>query len=112
MWNRELPHDVRHALFGGSGAVRVWNLVATPRAPFAAMLACELDPGGRVGPHVQERHPEVVIVIEGNARVTANGQASAVGPGGVIELPLGEILAIDNSSSEQPLRYLIIKAEG
>jgi quercetin dioxygenase-like cupin family protein len=112
MWNRALPHDVRHALFGGRGAVRVWSLVAVPRAPFAAVLACELDPGGRVGPHVQEHHAEVVIVIEGDARVTAHGQASALGPGGVIELPLGEILAIDNGSNEQPLRYLIIKAQG
>jgi quercetin dioxygenase-like cupin family protein len=112
MWNRELPHDVRRALFGGSGEVRVWNLVAAPRAPFAAVLACELDPGGRVGAHVQERYAEVVIVIEGEARVTVNGQASPVGPGGVIELPLGAILAIDNGSNEQLLRYLIIKAAG
>ena len=112
MWNQELPHDVRRALFGGSGAVRVWSLVGAPRAPFAAVLACELDPGGRVGAHVQERHAEIVIVIEGDARVNVSGRVSTVAPGGVIELPVGEVLAIENGSNEQSLRYLIIKVGG
>ena len=31
-----------------SDPVRVWSLVAGPRAPFAAVLACELDPGGHL----------------------------------------------------------------
>ena len=112
MWNRDLPHDVRQALFGGSGAVRVWSLVAGPRAPFAAVLACELDPGGRVGAHVQQLHAEVVIVVEGEGRVSVNGAVALVGPGGVVELPLGETLALENGSNDRPLRYLIIKAGG
>jgi quercetin dioxygenase-like cupin family protein len=110
MWNRQLSHEVRHALFGGSQDVRVWNLVANPGPPFAAVLACELDPGGRVGVHVQEHHAEVVIVVEGDARVSVNGLVSTVGPGGVIELPLGDSLAIENGSKDRPVRYLIIKA--
>lgn len=112
MWNRDLPHDVRQSLFGGSRAVRVWSLVASPRVPFAAVLACELDPGGRVGTHVQEVHAELVIVVEGEGRVTVNGAVALVVPGAVVELPLGETLAIENGSDDQPLRYLIIKAGG
>jgi quercetin dioxygenase-like cupin family protein len=110
MWNREQAHDVRHALFGGERAVRVWSLVASPQAPFAAVLACELDPGGSVGPHVQEECAELVIAIEGDGHVLVNGESSSFAPGAVIELPHGETLAIGNDSGERPLRYLIIKA--
>ena len=110
MWNREQAHDVRHELFGGVRAVRVWSLVAAPRAPFAAVLACELEPGGSVGAHVQEEFAELVIAIEGDGHVFVNGARSPLAPGAVIELPIGETLAISNDSGERPLRYLIIKA--
>jgi quercetin dioxygenase-like cupin family protein len=110
MWNREHAHDVRHALFGGERAVRVWSLVAAPRRPFAAVLACELEPGGSVGAHVQAEFSELVIAIDGHGHVLVNGARSPLAPGAVIELPLGETLAIGNDSAERPLRYLIIKA--
>ncbi len=110
MWNREHAHDVRQALFGGERAVRVWNLLAGPRAPFATVLACELEPGGSVGAHVQEEFAELVIAIDGDGHVLVNGDRSPLAPGAVIELPLGETLAISNDSGERSLRYLIIKA--
>ena len=48
------PGDRREALFGGKGAVTVWNLLGrTPAPPFTAVLSCELDPGGSVGRHRQ-----------------------------------------------------------
>ncbi len=112
MWNREHPHDLRHALFGGIHSVRVWNLVATPAAPFTAILACELEPGGSVGTHVQEHFPEIVIGVEGTGTVEVNGVPTDFGAGRVVELPLGHTLAITNESTGTPLRYLIVKARG
>ena len=79
MWNREHPHNVRHALFGGMHSVRVWNLVPAPAAPFTAVLACELEPSGSVGTHVQERFPEIVIGVEGTGTVEVNGVPAAFG---------------------------------
>jgi glyoxylate utilization-related uncharacterized protein len=110
MWNRDRPHDRREALFGGRASVRVWNLAASPMLPFTALLACELEPGGRVGEHLQEHYPETVIVIEGLGEARLSGERVALAAGSVLFLPLGETLAIDNGSTSAPLRYLIIKA--
>ncbi len=111
MWDRAKRHDTREALFGGRRAVRVWDLLgARPLAPFAAALACELEPGGAVGAHVQEHFPEVVLVVEGAGRAWVSGVERALSPGSAVSLPLGETLAIENGSDDAPLRYLIVKA--
>jgi uncharacterized cupin superfamily protein len=102
----------REALFGGSGEVLVWDLMGGAQfPPFAAVLACELAPGGRVGTHRQERCPEIVVVTEGEGSMELDGAAIAVSIGVTVALPLGSTLAIENRSREHPLRYLIIKAE-
>jgi quercetin dioxygenase-like cupin family protein len=108
--DRNLPHDVRHALFGGQGAVRVWSLVARPALPFTAILACELEPSGSVGAHVQEQYPEIVVAISGRGMVKVNDAPTPFEAGHVVELAQGHTLAISNTSSTEPLRYLIIKA--
>ena len=103
--------DRREALFGGTGAVSVWNLLGRSSAePFTAVLGCELDPGGSVGRHVQEHFPEIVIGLEGEGRALVDGEPQPLGPGDVAHLPKGSILAIENTSASEPLRYLIIKA--
>jgi quercetin dioxygenase-like cupin family protein len=105
--------DVRPNLFGGTGEVRVWNLLANLRAPpFTAVLSCELDPGGRVGRHKQEHFPEIVLGLEGRGEARVGGQPQPLEPGDVVHLPLGKALEILNLSSDEPLRYLIIKARG
>ena len=109
--DRNLPHDVRQGLFGGQGAVRVWALTARPTLPFTAILACELEPGASVGTHVQQDYPEIVIAISGSGSVQVNGTIAAFAAGQVVELAHGHTLAISNATSEQPLRYLIIKAQ-
>ncbi len=102
----------REALFGGSGEVLVWDLLGAARlAPFTAVLSCELAPGGRVGTHVQERYPEIVIVIDGEGSAEVDGAPYDISTGCLIALPLGATLSITNGSSEAPLRYLIVKAE-
>lgn len=101
----------RESLFGGRGAVLVWDLLGgSPAPPFSAVLSCELDPGGSVGAHVQERDPEIVIGLEGDGEVEVSGRPRTLGPGDVVHLPLGGVLTIRNRSKAEPLRYLIIKA--
>lgn len=104
--------DRREALFGGSGAVLVWDLLGRARLPpFTAVLACELEPGGSVGAHRQEQFAEIVVFTEGEGSVTVGGAPQPVAAGAVVTLPLGQTLAIRNGSASEPLRYLIIKAE-
>ncbi len=106
------PGDARTALFGGVGTVTVWNLLGRASAPpFSAVLSCELDPGGSVGRHVQQKDPEIVIGLEGDGEASVDGTAHRLGPGDVVHLAHGQVLAIANRSADAPLRYLIIKAE-
>jgi quercetin dioxygenase-like cupin family protein len=105
------PGDRREALFGGKGAVTVWNLLGRTHAPpFTAVLSCELDPGGAVGKHHQQQFPEIVLGVEGEGRATVDGTPHPLVPGAVVFLPLGASLEIANLSDAVPLRYLIIKA--
>lgn len=101
--------DVRPALFGGVGSVRVWDLGGRVGA-LSAVLHCELDPGGRVGKHVQSHDDEVVVVLDGEAVIYVSGKAHACVPGSAVPLAIGQTLEIDNASPEVPLRYLIVKA--
>jgi len=109
--DRNLPHDTRSELFGGTGSVRVWALSSDPALPFTAVLACELEAGGSVGAHVQEQFPELVIGLSGSGRTRVDGVAAAFAAGSVVELGRGQTLSIVNASSDAPLRYLIIKAQ-
>jgi mannose-6-phosphate isomerase-like protein (cupin superfamily) len=91
--------------------VRVWNLCdAEPTPPFGAILACELEAGGAVGPHQQQEFAEVVIVVEGEGVARVGESTLPLGPGALAEVPLGRILQLENTSPDHPLRYLIVKA--
>jgi len=106
------PPDVRTALFGGRGTVKVWNLLGQAAAPpFSAVLACELEPNGRVGVHVQQRDPEIIVGLAGQGVATVDGTPHPLGPGLTVYLAFGSSLSIDNSSPDEPLSYLIIKAQ-
>jgi quercetin dioxygenase-like cupin family protein len=97
-------------LFGGRGCVRVWDLLgAMPAAPFTAVLSCELEAGGRVGEHVQQRDAEIVIGVAGSGVAWVNGIECGLPVGGVVHLPKGSVLALENPNPE-PFRYLIVKA--
>jgi mannose-6-phosphate isomerase-like protein (cupin superfamily) len=112
MWNRARPHDRRERLFGGNGAVLVWSLCDSgPQPPFGAILACELEGAGSVGAHVQQEFAEVLIVLEGEGVARVGGSQMVMHPGVVLEIPLGQTLALENTSPERPLRYLIVKAK-
>jgi quercetin dioxygenase-like cupin family protein len=105
--------DRRAGLFGGAGEVLVWDLLGAARlAPFTAVLACELDPGGSVGAHRQEQFPEIVVFTDGEGVATVGGEARPVASGSLVALALGQTLAIRNASADRPLRYLIVKAQG
>ena len=111
-WLAEAPYpsDVRASLFGGKGSVEVWDLLARrPFPPFSAALACELEPGGSVGPHVQQRDPELILCAQGSGEIEVNGGARPFPAGEMAMLPHGCTLAIRNLSESAPLRYFIIK---
>ena len=101
---------VHENLFGGRGSVRVTSLLDGDADPFTAVLACELAPGGSVGPHRQEEFPELVIGLGGAGAATVDGSAHPLGAGDVVHLPLGSVLSIENRSNHEPLHYLIVKA--
>lgn len=109
LFDRALPHDARQALFGGRGIVRVWELEPALVPPFAAVLACELEPLGSVGPHVQPDLSELVICISGVGAVSVDGLVRAFSAGDVVNLAAGQVLTIE-SRSDDPLRYFILKA--
>lgn len=103
--------DRREALFGGVGAVKVWNLLGKfAMRPFSAVLLCELEPGASVGPHAQQRDPEIVIVLEGQGEAVVAGVARTLAPGVVVHVPFKKRLSLSNGSATEPLRYLIVKA--
>jgi quercetin dioxygenase-like cupin family protein len=105
------PVDVRSALFGGKGSVRVWDLLrGAPAVPFSAVLSCELEPEGTVGAHRQQRDPEIVIGLGGHGSAEVDGRDHPLSAGDLVYLPHGATLSLKNLSSEEPLRYLIIKA--
>jgi uncharacterized cupin superfamily protein len=110
MWNRNESHDVRTELFGGYHSVRVWNLPIAACPPFTVTLACELEPAGTVGVHVQQDAAELVHFLEGEGVAVVDGVPRSVLPGCVVALPFGSTLALENASPDQPLRYLITKA--
>lgn len=104
--------DVRTALFGGEGSVKVSDLLGRRAAPpFSAVLFCELEPGGSVGTHQQQRDPELVVGLEGAGEATVQGNPEPLQPGSVVYVPFGATLSLRNLSAGAPLLYLIIKAE-
>jgi quercetin dioxygenase-like cupin family protein len=106
----DAPRFVRRDLFGGRGTVVVADLLGKQvLEPFRAVLGCELEPGGSVGPHVQQEHPEIVVGIAGEGTATVDGVVRRLASGDVIVLAHGSVLAIENPG-EEPLRYLIVKA--
>ena len=111
MWNPARPHDRRERLFGGSGAVLVWSLCDGPQPPFGAILACELEAAGSVGTHLQQEFAEVLIVVEGEGVARVGASPMVMQPGVVLEIRLGQTLALENTSPALPLRYLIVKAK-
>lgn len=107
------PNDTRRELFGGKGAVQVWDLLAgRPLAPFTAVLACELEAGGSVGRHFQQRDPEIILCAQGDGEIAIDGHPRPFPPGELAMLPQGSSMALRNLSETAPLRYFIIKANG
>lgn len=105
------PDTRRQALFGGRGVVSIWDLLrGRPAAPFSTVLSCELEPGGLVGAHRQQRDPEIVIGLSGTGRATVDGRSEPLEAHCVLHLPFGSSLTIENLSDTEPLRYLIVKA--
>lgn len=106
------PPSVRENMFGGRGQVLVWNLLKDQSAPpFTAVLSCVLEEAGHVGRHVQQQYDEIVVGLTGYGEARVNGEPRPFGPGAVVYLPLAASLELINEAPDQPLRYLIIKAE-
>ena len=103
---------VRENLFGGTGAVHIWNCLSSqPTDPFKAALWCALDPGAFVGRHRQEEFPELVLCVSGTGRAVVGEVSHSLEKGVVVYLPLGSALSLPNDSESLPLEYVILKAE-
>lgn len=101
---------IQRDLFGGQGEVRVEDVLGDEAlGSFTAVLRCELEPGGKVGRHVQEACPEIVIGLSGEGVARVDEATLPLVSGSVVQLPLGATLAIDNRSDVEPLRYVIVK---
>ena len=106
------PSISRRDLFHGKGEVKIWNMLSPNTLdPFKTVLWCELEPKGKVGRHVQQHYPEVLICLSGEGRVTLGLVEHIFITGVCLTLPLGEVLQIVNHD-DAPLSYLIVKAEG
>lgn len=104
--------DRRENLFGGRGAVHVWDLLRGGEAqPFSAVLFCQLAPGGSVGKHQQQRDPEIVLCMDGEGTILVDGKARPFTPLTVAHVPFGSSMELRNGSRDAPLLYLIIKAQ-
>ena len=102
------PDFTQTDLFGGRGTVSIWNLnPALP--PFSALLWCSLSAEGRVGPHRQQRDPEIVMCISGKGFIWIDKTKHEMLPMRAYPVPFGSILAIENRL-EEPLVYTITKA--
>jgi len=111
MFEGNYPKWLKTDLFGGAGEVSVQDLLgAAAMPPFLAILACELAPLGAVGAHHQTGADEIVICIGGAGSISVDGAKRHFVPGVVAYLALGQLLAIENSSDSEKLRYFIIKA--
>ncbi|MDX2012939.1 MAG: cupin domain-containing protein [Myxococcaceae bacterium] len=103
------PVDVRDALFGGRGTVRVWNVAEVPQG-FEVALGCELSARGSVGPHAQEHCDELVIGVSGRGKARVDGVDHVLEAGAVVPVPQGSVLELQAGATK--LRYLIVKARG
>jgi len=111
MYERDLGRWVRRDLFGGTGEVVVQDLIGKQEVkPFEAVLACELEKDGKVGAHHQETADEIVICLGGEGRVLVGGAPREFKPGAVAYIARGTTMALENLSSSEVLRYLIVKA--
>jgi (S)-ureidoglycine aminohydrolase len=72
------------------------------------MRVIELDPGKM--PHFPLAHPdadELIIVKEGNLKVTAKGNTTIIGPGGVALIMPGDVHSFENTGKELTVYYVI-----
>lgn len=112
MFEKDFGSWVRSDLFGGRGDVRVGDLLGKHAAPpFAAVLACELAPGGSVGVHHQQEAHEIVIGVSGTGSASVGSETTALVSGSVVYVQHGATLALENLSPSEPLVYLIVKAK-
>jgi quercetin dioxygenase-like cupin family protein len=107
---RPFPATVYTDLFGGKGRVQVTSRLPAGAEPFTAGLACELEPGGRVGAHRQAEFAELLIGVAGHGEARVNGAVLALTPASVVHVPLGAVLELENLSEATALVYVIVKA--
>lgn len=98
-------------LFGGKGVVDIHSLLKGNEVPFSAALHCELEAGGSVGKHRQQRDPELVIGVSGEGVVTVNGALHNLTEKSAVYVPFGSVLSIRNLSETESLQYFIIKVQ-
>lgn len=80
----------------------------TPTLANLEMQVVELDPGN--SPHAPLAHPdaeELIIVKDGNLKVTTNGTSTIIGPGGVALIMPGDVHSFESTSKVATVYYTI-----
>lgn len=100
--------DVRDAMRGGSGSVKIEHLWEKElNSPTRMFSRITLEPGCSIGFHRHENEEEIFYIISGQALADDNGKEVTLYPGDTILTGNGDGHAIANSGST-PLEMLAV----
>lgn len=104
--------DIRTAMRGGSGEVRVEHLFepgSEMNSPFTRMVSrITLAPGCSIGFHRHENEEEIFHIISGSAEADDDGNAVTLGPGDSILTGNGAGHGIKNAGSDDLVMLAVI----
>jgi mannose-6-phosphate isomerase-like protein (cupin superfamily) len=76
-----------------------------------SLAEARLPPGGQTAPHYHPNTEEIYYILEGEGRMTIDGETCEVGPGDAIAIGPGAVHTIVNSGQET-LKFLCCCAPG
>jgi mannose-6-phosphate isomerase-like protein (cupin superfamily) len=76
-----------------------------------SLAEARLPPGGKTTPHYHPQTEEIYYILEGEGRMTIDGETSEVVPGDAIAIPPGAVHTITNAG-DQTLKFLCCCAPG
>ncbi len=105
----EMREEVRAAMRGGQGEVRIQHLFEQGeyRGHTRLMAKVTLAPESSIGLHEHKEEEELFYIIKGRGRATEDGETRDVGPGDAILTGGGGSHAIENTG-DADLEFLAV----